>query len=81
MTRGYSAFADVIKTTVDGVDLGHVWAEHQETLKVWNDARDSIASLLTHRTTGRDGLSVFGRQLEVAAGRGRLHDVGRQGGI
>lgn len=50
MAPGYNAFADIIRTTVDGVDLNHIWDEHAETLQIWNDARSSIASLLPYRT-------------------------------
>lgn len=51
MARGISTGGDVIKTTVDGVDVGTLWREFQETMRLRNEARDNLAALLSFRST------------------------------
>lgn len=51
MARGYSAFADVLQSTVDGDDLNGLWAEHQATLQLQNDKQTALASLFSFDTT------------------------------
>ncbi|RJT78278.1 hypothetical protein D6T63_12155 [Arthrobacter cheniae] len=50
MARGYNAFADIVKTTTDGVDLNQIWREFQETLSIVNTQRSGLASLFTYTT-------------------------------
>lgn len=51
MARGYNAYADVLKTTVDGQDLNDLWREFQAVLDLQNDKQTSLASLFTFPTT------------------------------
>lgn len=51
MARGISSAADVFRVTVDGEDLGRVFAEYQRTLEIQNNAQDSLRAMLTHHTT------------------------------
>lgn len=50
MARGYNAFADIVKTTIDGVDIQELWAEFQATLTLLNDQRSGLTSLFTYET-------------------------------
>ena len=50
MAHGYNALADVIATTADGVDLGTIWTEQQQTIQLRNEARSAIASLFAYTT-------------------------------
>lgn len=51
MARGYNAFGDILKATIDGQDLNALWSEFQQTLQLQNDARTALASLFTFNTT------------------------------
>lgn len=48
---GYSTQGDVlVNQTADGVDLSTIWAETAEVMRVWNDTRKSLASLISYPT-------------------------------
>ena len=52
MARGISTGGDVIKATVDGVDLTKtIWTQFQETLRIKNEARDNLLALIGFKTT------------------------------
>ena len=51
MARGISTGGDVIRATVDGVDIGSLWAEFAATLTLRNQARDNLRALLGFTTT------------------------------
>lgn len=48
---GFHTEADVIRTTVDGVDTRTLWAEFQEALAILNRRRQPIVDLLTFGVT------------------------------
>ncbi|WP_440709749.1 hypothetical protein [Herbiconiux sp. YIM B11900] len=50
MPRGFSTSGDFLTRTVDGYDLDKVWDEYIAILKVWNEGRNSLTSLLTFPT-------------------------------
>lgn len=45
--RGYNAEADVVRTTIDGIDLNALWAEFQQSLSILNEYKGHLMSLLT----------------------------------
>lgn len=49
--RGINTAGDIIRSTVDGVDLADVFREYQQTVDLQNSNRDSIDGLFTFRTT------------------------------
>jgi hypothetical protein len=49
--RGINVGADVLTTTIDGVDFNSIWAEYQAALNLWNSTRDPIIALFTYDTT------------------------------
>lgn len=52
MARGTSTGGDVVKVTIDGVDLTKtLWAQFQETLRIKNEARDNLLALFGFKTT------------------------------
>jgi len=52
MARGTSTGGDVVKVSVDGVDLTKkIWTEFQESLRVKNEARDNLLALFGFKTT------------------------------
>lgn len=70
MARGYNAYADVLRTTVDGQDLNDLWREFQATLDLQNEKQTSLASLFTFPTTLASELvaqSLGGDDFEAAS--------------
>lgn len=52
MARGISTGGDVLKTTVDGVDLPRtIWTQFQQTLRIKNDDRDNLLALFGFKRT------------------------------
>ncbi|MDQ1629442.1 MAG: hypothetical protein QOI54_3186 [Actinomycetota bacterium] len=51
MARGINTGGDVVRTTVDGVDLATIWQDMQAANDLRNRDRDSLRAILTHRTT------------------------------
>lgn len=52
MARGTSTGGDVVKVTVDGVDLTKkIWTEFAASLQVKNEARDNLLALFGFKTT------------------------------
>lgn len=52
MARGISTGGDVVKVTVDGVDLtSKIWREFQESLRLKNEDRDNLLALFGFKTT------------------------------
>lgn len=49
--RGIHSTGDLVTQTSDGVDLNRIWDEFQNTLQVWNEARQKIVDLLTYPVT------------------------------
>lgn len=48
---GYSTQGDVlVNQTADGVDLSTIWAETAAVMKLWNDKRTALASLISYPT-------------------------------
>lgn len=50
MARGYSGFADVMKTTADGRDINELFAEFREAAVAANEGRQRFIDLLTYPT-------------------------------
>lgn len=50
MPRGYSSFADVMRTTADGRDLADLFAEFTDVARMANDQQQNFISLLTYPT-------------------------------
>lgn len=50
MPRGYSSFADVMRTTADGRDLNELFAEFAAVAKLSNDHQQKFVNLLTYPT-------------------------------
>ncbi len=51
MGRGYASSGDVIRSTIDGVDVNTLFAEAAALTELRNADRDSIVPLLTHNVT------------------------------
>jgi hypothetical protein len=52
--RGFNAFGDIIKATIDGTDLNELWNDFNGpngALAQYNDAHDSLRSMLSFHTT------------------------------
>lgn len=52
MARGYSSFADVMRTTADGRDLNELFAEFTAAADLANAAQQRFIDLLTYPTSG-----------------------------
>jgi hypothetical protein len=69
--RGINTAGDVlVNSTADGVDLNEVWATFTATLKIYNEQRSALASLLSYATTRKiDAVpqSIGGVQFEEAS--------------
>lgn len=50
MPRGYSSFADVMRTTADGRDINELFAEFTAVAQLANDQQQNFLSLLTYPT-------------------------------
>lgn len=50
MAGGYSAFADVMRTTADGRDLNDLFSELQQVALLANEQQQNFLSLLTYPT-------------------------------
>jgi len=48
---GYSASADLLTQTADGVDLNRLWADYQAALEQWNADRNRLVNFLTFPVT------------------------------
>jgi hypothetical protein len=48
---GYSASADLLTQTADGVDLNSLWADYQAALEQWNADRNRLVNFLTFPVT------------------------------
>ena len=51
MARGINSAGDLITTTIDGVDLNHLWDEFNRTIAMQNDTRNFITGVLSSRGT------------------------------
>jgi hypothetical protein len=49
--QGYNSEADVVTSTVDGVDLNQIWTDYRRTLDLLRDQREPYISSLTFATT------------------------------
>lgn len=85
MARGTSTYGDIVRATVDGVDVNSIWNEFQAALTAQNDQRDSLRALFTYPTVqaaeqvvqvaGGDGFedaSEFGEPVGLRATGGLL---------
>lgn len=45
---GYNTEGDVIQTTIDGVDLGNIWQEFQQTIALANAERQALVDFLSY---------------------------------
>lgn len=45
---GFNTEGDVVTQTADGVDLNDIWRTFQQTLQVWNEARQAVVDFLTY---------------------------------
>lgn len=48
--EGIQNSGDVVRTTLDGVDLNAIWTEVQSIIQAWNDSRDALTSVLSYHT-------------------------------
>lgn len=51
MAKGYGASGDILTRTRDGQDLNKIWADYQELLGNFNDARQPLIDLLSYPVT------------------------------
>ena len=59
---GYSASADLLTQTADGVDLNTLWADYQAALEQWNADRNRLVNFLTFPvTTPVEHVPVIGK--------------------
>lgn len=49
--QGTNERADLVFQTLDGADLNRMWAEFNETLRIYNSQRDRLVDWLTYRVT------------------------------
>ena len=77
--RGYQTAGDVlVNMTNDGVSLGVLWQKITEVLEVYNEHRDTLASLLNYRTTAvadAIGQAVNNEKFEPATEFGVLRGI------
>lgn len=56
MARGINVGADVLTSTVDGVDLSTIWDDFIQSLRAYNSTQNAMLGLLVHRTSDASDL-------------------------